>query len=67
MLTPLLAAPCCPQVRASGMVVNSMGWIQDLGYELLKHTVEVRGGVGARGGSVGTAWRRHVPVLGEGI
>ncbi|PSC75129.1 CLP1-like protein [Micractinium conductrix] len=29
-----------PQVRASGMVLNSMGWVVELGYELLKHAVE---------------------------
>lgn len=28
------------QVRASGLVVNSMGWIVELGYELLKQTVQ---------------------------
>lgn len=31
------------QVRASGLVVNSMGWIVELGYELLKHTVQASG------------------------
>lgn len=34
--------PPPPQVRASGMVVNSMGWVLELGYEILKHTIEVR-------------------------
>ncbi len=24
------------------MILNSMGWIVELGYELLKHTIEVR-------------------------
>jgi polyribonucleotide 5'-hydroxyl-kinase len=27
------------QVRASGLVVNSMGWVSELGYELLRHTL----------------------------
>ena len=36
--------PSSPQVRASGLVVNSMGWIVELGYELLKHTVQVGAG-----------------------
>jgi hypothetical protein len=30
------------QVRASGLVVNSMGWIVELGYELLRHTLQAR-------------------------
>ena len=30
--------PLPPQVRAAGMVINSMGWIEDLGYELLMHS-----------------------------
>lgn len=25
--------------RAAGMMINSMGWVEDLGYELLKHTI----------------------------
>jgi len=32
------------QVRASGMIVNSMGWIVELGYELLKHTMQASWG-----------------------
>ncbi|KAI3429530.1 hypothetical protein D9Q98_005618 [Chlorella vulgaris] len=35
-----LRAQSDAQVRASGLFVNSMGWITDLGYELLKHTVQ---------------------------
>lgn len=27
------------QVAASGLIVNSMGWIEDLGYQLLLHTI----------------------------
>lgn len=35
-----LRAQSDPQVKASGMILNSMGWIVELGYELLKHTIE---------------------------
>ena len=28
------------QVAASGMVINSMGWIEDLGFELLVHSIQ---------------------------
>lgn len=31
--------PAAAQVRASGLVVNSMGWVSELGYELLLHTL----------------------------
>eukprot|EP00887_Chlorella_sp_A99_P003151 scaffold9.g3151.t1 len=27
------------QVRAAGLMINSMGWVEDLGYELLLHTI----------------------------
>lgn len=46
---PCACARRRPQVRASGLVVNSMGWIVELGYELIKHTVQV----GAAGGWFG--------------
>jgi polyribonucleotide 5'-hydroxyl-kinase len=26
--------------RAAGMMINSMGWVEDLGYDLLKHSIE---------------------------
>ena len=28
------------KVAASGMVINSMGWIEDLGFELLLHAIQ---------------------------
>lgn len=28
-----------PAVRAAGMIINSMGWIESLGYELLLHSI----------------------------
>ncbi|KAH7331825.1 hypothetical protein KP509_20G052100 [Ceratopteris richardii] len=28
------------EVRSSGVIVNTMGWVQDLGYELLLHTIK---------------------------
>lgn len=40
LLPPLLPPPL--QARAAGLVVNSMGWVEDLGYELLRHTITVR-------------------------
>lgn len=30
----------CPQVRADGMVVNTMGWVDNLGYDLLLHSIQ---------------------------
>lgn len=32
-----------PAAKAAGMVINSMGWVEDLGYELLKHTATTMG------------------------
>lgn len=29
-----------PVARAAGMVINSMGWVEDLGYELLLHSIK---------------------------
>ena len=29
-----------PAARAAGMMINSMGWIEDLGYELLLHSIK---------------------------
>ena len=29
----------CLQAAASGLIINSMGWVQDLGYDLLLHTL----------------------------
>lgn len=28
------------QVRAAGMIINSMGWIDGLGYELILHSLQ---------------------------
>lgn len=28
------------QVRADGMVINTMGWIDNLGYDLLLHSIK---------------------------
>lgn len=28
------------QVRADGMVINTMGWVEGLGYELLLHSIK---------------------------
>ena len=28
------------QVRAAGMIINSMGWIDGLGYELILHSLK---------------------------
>lgn len=30
----------CSQVAAAGMVVNTLGWVEGLGYELLLHVVK---------------------------
>ena len=30
-----------PSARAAGLIVNSMGWVEDLGYDLLLHSIQV--------------------------
>lgn len=30
-------------VRASGVIINSMGWVEELGYDILKHTAQSMG------------------------
>lgn len=34
-----LRAQSDPKARAAGLVINSMGWVEGLGYELLRHTI----------------------------
>ena len=38
-LTKLCMNSLSAQVAASGLIVNSMGWVEDLGYQLLQHTI----------------------------
>ena len=36
----LLTKLMYPQVRADGMVINTMGWVDNLGYDLLLHSIK---------------------------
>ncbi|GAB4822312.1 hypothetical protein N2152v2_009358 [Parachlorella kessleri] len=55
-----LRAQADATARAAGLVINSMGWVEDLGYELLRHTIQARG---LRRGRAGHALKVDVVVV----